>query len=63
MLFSAPRQDVSENDCMDDQLDEMFGPEAPPLLWDTRGAYTRDKVELYYEVIVGGWRGKQGVEG
>lgn len=26
----------------------MFGPEAPPLEWDTAREYTRDRVELYY---------------
>ena len=70
-LAFLPRQDVCETDCMDEQLDEMFGPEAPPLLWDTRGAYKRDKVELYYEVSLcaeegrrEGWRGdERGAEG
>jgi hypothetical protein len=29
-------------------LDEMFGPAAPPLPWDTEAAYTRARVEVYY---------------
>jgi hypothetical protein len=27
---------------------QMFGPEAPPLPWDTDNEYSRDRVELYY---------------
>ena len=26
----------------------MFGPEAPPLEWDTEGAYSRGAIEVYY---------------
>ena len=26
----------------------MFGPEAPPLQWDSEGAYTRGRVQLFY---------------
>jgi len=28
----------------------MFGEGAPPLEWDQLGAYTRERVELYYRV-------------
>lgn len=47
----------------------MYGPEAPPLDWDTAGRYGRGEIELYYlshsatplkkedivEVGAGGW--------
>lgn len=26
----------------------MFGPEAPPLEWDSRGEYSRQNIEVYY---------------
>ena len=26
----------------------MFGPEAPPLPWDSRNEYSRGSIELYY---------------
>lgn len=26
----------------------MFGPEAPPLDWDSRGEYSRANIEVYY---------------
>ena len=29
-------------------LHQMFGEEAPPLEWDEKKEYTRDRVELYY---------------
>lgn len=32
-----------------DQLDSMFADDAPPLSWDSDGAYTRDRLELYYQ--------------
>lgn len=55
--------------CCRDHLDLMFGPEAPPLEWDTEGAYSRGAIEVYYlsngaaplterqleEVYFGGW--------
>lgn len=28
----------------------MFGESAPPLEWDQHGAYTRERVELYYRM-------------
>lgn len=31
-----------------DHLDLMFGPDAPPLDWDTQHEYSRDKIEIYY---------------
>ncbi|PSC72268.1 tetratricopeptide repeat 4-like protein [Micractinium conductrix] len=40
--------DVCEEDRLGDHLDLMFGPEAPPLEWDSRGEYSRENVELYY---------------
>lgn len=27
---------------------QMFGPEAPPLPWDTDNQYSREHIELYY---------------
>ena len=27
---------------------QMFGPDAPPIEWDTGGEYKRERVELYY---------------
>lgn len=27
---------------------QMFGPEAPPMVWDTNCNYSRERVELYY---------------
>ena len=29
-------------------LDEMYGPHAPPLEWDTEKKYGRESIELYY---------------
>ncbi len=26
----------------------MFGPEAPPLDWDSQREYSRDRIEVYY---------------
>ncbi|GAX82003.1 hypothetical protein CEUSTIGMA_g9431.t1 [Chlamydomonas eustigma] len=37
-----------EEDTVAAQMDEMFGPDTPPLSWDSKGEYTRDRVELYY---------------
>lgn len=31
-----------------DHLDAMFGPDAPPVGWDERNEYTRQRLELYY---------------
>ena len=41
-------EDAEEGDSMAQHLDVMFGPEAPPLPWDSKGVYTRDRVEVYY---------------
>ena len=41
-------EEMCEDDTLGDHLDAMFGPEAPPLPWDTDGAYTRDKLDVYY---------------
>lgn len=52
----------------------MFGPEAPPLEWDSRGDYSRQNIEVYYlshaatpltldqltEVRASGWVGAAG---
>ena len=35
------------NTCRD-HLDVMFGPEAPPLDWDSQRLYSRQNIELYY---------------
>ncbi|KAG2430020.1 hypothetical protein HYH02_013848 [Chlamydomonas schloesseri] len=46
------QQDVveawAEDDAFNDHLDMMFDPEGPPLEWDERGEYKRDRIELYY---------------
>jgi hypothetical protein len=41
-------QAFGEADTFDAHLDEMFGPDAPPLEWDARREYTRGRLELYY---------------
>ncbi len=41
-------KDAAEGDTLASHLDAMFGPEAPPLEWDTEGAYTRARVQLFY---------------
>jgi hypothetical protein len=38
-----------ERSTFSDQLDDMFSDDAPPLDWDSAGAYTRDRLELYYQ--------------
>jgi len=40
---------IGEDDTLADFLDGMFGPDAPPLLWDTAGAYKRESLEAYYQ--------------
>mmetsp|Transcript_9422 Transcript_9422/g.19490 ORF Transcript_9422/g.19490 Transcript_9422/m.19490 type:complete len:405 (-) Transcript_9422:310-1524(-) len=43
-------QAASEESTLDDHLHAMFDPEvAPPLEWDSRREYTRDRLELYYQ--------------
>ncbi|KAI7844146.1 hypothetical protein COHA_002281 [Chlorella ohadii] len=37
-----------EEDTFRDHLDLMFGPEAPPLDWDSQREYSRDRIEVYY---------------
>jgi hypothetical protein len=29
-------------------MEQMFGPSAPPLPWDSAGEYSRQRVEMYY---------------
>ena len=41
-------EEMCEDDVLGDHLDAMFGPDAPPLHWDTAGQYTRDKLDVYY---------------
>ena len=41
-------EDFCERDTFTSHLDVMFGPEAPPLDWDVRKEYSRDRVELYF---------------
>ncbi|EFJ45969.1 hypothetical protein VOLCADRAFT_105761 [Volvox carteri f. nagariensis] len=52
MYPESGQQDVveafGEEDTFDEHLDLMFGPDAPPLEWDEAGAYSRDRIELYY---------------
>jgi len=40
---------ASEETTLDDHLNQMFDPAAPPLEWDTNNDYTLARVELYYE--------------
>eukprot|EP00892_Ulva_mutabilis_P003530 jgi/Ulvmu1/1549/UM110_0012.1 len=41
-------EDVCETDTIGDHLDTMFGEGAPPIGWDEAGAYTRQRVRLFY---------------
>ena len=41
-------EDFVEADSLQQHLDVMFSPDAPPLNWDDEHEYTRDKLELYY---------------
>ncbi len=41
-------EDAVEADTLDDHLDAMFAPDAPPLAWDAAAEYTRSRLELYY---------------
>ncbi|GER44520.1 tetratricopeptide repeat-containing family protein [Striga asiatica] len=43
--------DIIEDFCETDMLSlfNMFSEDSPPLPWDTKNAYTRDALELYYE--------------
>ena len=41
-------EDFVEVDSLQQHLDVMFSPDAPPLDWDDEHQYTRDKLELYY---------------
>jgi len=43
-------EDVPEDAVLSDQLDVLYDPNAPPLPWDRHGEYTRDRVDLYYQV-------------
>ncbi|GAQ80087.1 hypothetical protein KFL_000450440 [Klebsormidium nitens] len=42
-------EDFMETDNFRFHLDDMFGDGAPPLAWDQRREYTRDRVQLYYQ--------------
>eukprot|EP00959_Pyramimonas_sp_CCMP1952_P413583 8666096-Pyramimonas_sp.AAC.1 len=45
-------QAASEESTLQDHLRAMFDPEtAPPLEWDTKREYTRDRLEVYYQVF------------
>ena len=41
-------EDFHEADSLQQHLDAMFAPDAPPLDWDTEQQYTRKQLELYY---------------
>jgi len=43
-------EDVHEAELLSSHLDVMFGEDSPPLEWDQQNAYTRDRVELYYQL-------------
>jgi hypothetical protein len=65
-----------EGEAFADHLDAMFGPDAPPLEWDSEKQYTRDAIEVYYlahaapplgredlvEALHGGWPAPRGDE-
>jgi hypothetical protein len=42
-------EQFDERSTFTEHLDNMFGEGAPPLEWDSAGAYTRDRLELYYQ--------------
>ncbi|KAG8379480.1 hypothetical protein BUALT_Bualt07G0092900 [Buddleja alternifolia] len=46
-------EDFCETDMFSVHLDMMFSESSPPLPWDTKNAYTRDALELYYEADSG----------
>lgn len=41
-------EDFLEADSLQQHLDIMFAPDAPPLEWDDEHHYTRNRLELYY---------------
>lgn len=41
-------EDFLEADSLQQHLDVMFAPDAPPLHWDEDHHYTRSRLELYY---------------
>ena len=41
-------EDFMEADNLQQHLDVMFAPDAPPLHWDEDHHYTRSRLELYY---------------
>ena len=41
-------EDFLEADSLQQHLDVMFAPDAPPLPWDEERHYTRNRLELYY---------------
>ncbi|MEW5307249.1 MAG: hypothetical protein WDW36_009657 [Sanguina aurantia] len=41
-------EEAEGGDLLSDHLDMMFGPDSPPMVWDTHGSYSRERVELYY---------------
>jgi len=45
-------EEMSEQDCLADHLDAMFGPDAPSLPWDEQGEYTRERLELFYQTAL-----------
>ena len=40
---------ASEISTLGEHLDVLFNPAGPPLEWDSRGHYTRDSVEVYWQ--------------
>ncbi|XP_021722158.1 tetratricopeptide repeat protein 4 homolog [Chenopodium quinoa] len=43
-------EDFCETDMFSSHLDIMFSEDCPPLPWDKENVYTRENIELYYEV-------------
>lgn len=43
-------EDFCETDMFSPHLDMMFSESSPPLPWDKDNAYTRENIELYFEV-------------
>ncbi|XP_039135056.1 tetratricopeptide repeat protein 4 homolog [Dioscorea cayenensis subsp. rotundata] len=52
-------EDFCETDVFATHLDMMFSEDSPPLEWDKKHAYTRNAVELYYQVGSGALMSKK----
>ncbi|CAI0385971.1 unnamed protein product [Linum tenue] len=50
VMYSNFIEDFCEMDTFSMHLDMMYSESSPPLPWDTENNYTREEIELYYEV-------------